>query len=60
MEESAPDVVLAQDEDTSLAVGLCVSLSGGAGHQKILILHPLGRIALHLPDIWMSVLLPKI
>lgn len=35
MEESAPDVVLAQEEDTSLTIRLCASLPSGAGHQNL-------------------------
>lgn len=35
MGESAPDVVLAQEEDTSLTIGLCVSLPSEAGHQNL-------------------------
>lgn len=34
MEESAPDVVMAQ-EDISLTVGLCASLLSGAGQQNL-------------------------
>jgi len=34
MEESAPDVVLAQEGDTSLTVGLCALLPRGSGHQN--------------------------
>lgn len=35
MEESALDVMLAQEEDTSLTIDLCASLPSGAGHQNL-------------------------